>query len=413
MNPELVPVEGDPAVTEFARLARGLHGDAGRRDDASFAKVGYKVQRIHARRRIATMAAAAITVLGVGLGSAYFATRTDDITYQVVNGAVVDGDHVVAGSDTQIRFSDGSEVRLAPGADTHIRQLDESGGHVSIDEGKARVAIAKRPGASWTVAAGPYTVQVTGTAFSVEWSKKEQSFEIAMVSGSVIVSGPLVGSGMALHAGQRVRTGLSSGAFKLDTTDSARDDASAAMPAVPPSDSSPGTADAPSSTGGTNAPSGALDWSRRAAQGEFLAVIEAAERRGLDSTLATASLADLAALADSARYARRTSLAKRVLLAERKRFPGSAAAREAAFLLGRIAEDEGSGALEWYDRYLADSPRGTYASQALGRKMMLVYQQRGAAGARAIADDYLSRFPSGPYAATARKIQDEPAVSAP
>jgi hypothetical protein len=45
--------------------------------------------------------------------------------------------------------------------------------------------------------------------------------------------------------------------------------------------------------------------------------------------------------------------------------------------------------------------------------MMLVYQQRGAASARAIADDYLARFPSGPYAATARKIQDEPAASAP
>ena len=142
----LVPVEGDPAVTEFARLARGLQGDS-RRDDASFARVGLKVQRIHARKRIASMAAAAVTVLGVGLGSLFFATRTQDITYQVVNGAMVDGDHVVAGADTHIRFSDGSEVQLAPGADTHIQKLDEHGGRVAIEEGTARVAIAKRPGA--------------------------------------------------------------------------------------------------------------------------------------------------------------------------------------------------------------------------------------------------------------------------
>jgi hypothetical protein len=410
MAEPLFSVEGDPAVTEFARLARGLQGDAGRRDDASFAKVGAKVQRIQTHRRITAMAAAAVAVLSIGVGS-FYATRTEEITYQVVNGAVVDGGHVVAGAGTQIRFSDGSEVQLDPGADTHIRALDEHGGRVNLDEGKARVAIAKRPGAAWTVAAGPYTVQVTGTSFSVEWSKKEQSFEIAMLSGSVIVSGPLVGSGMALHAGQRVRTGLSNGDFKLDAAGTP-DKVPSAAPAVA-DPAPPSTADVPSTPGGSSVPGGAHDWSRHAAQGEFAAVIEAAERRGLENTLATASLSDLAALADSARYARRSSLAKRVLMAERKRFPTSGAARDAAFFLGRLAEDEGSGALEWYDRYLAASPRGTYASQALGRKMMLVYQQRGAASARAIADDYLARFPDGPYAAAARKIQDEPATSAP
>jgi hypothetical protein len=414
MNQELlVPVEGDPAVMEFARLAKGLQGDAGRRDDASFAKVGAKVQRLQARRRVASIAVAAVAVIGIALGS-FVATRTQGITYQVVNGAMVDGDHVVAGADTQIRFSDGSEVRLEPGADTHVRALDEHGGRVSIDEGTARVAIAKRPGAAWTVAAGPYTVKVTGTAFSVQWSKKEQAFEIAMVSGSVIVSGPLVGSGMTLHAGQRVRTGLVNGKLELDTTDGVRSKAASVAPESPDIDAlSPSEADAPLTPGSAGLPGGALDWARRAAQGEFTAVIEAAERRGLENTLSTASLSDLAALADSARYARRGALAKRVLLAERKRFPASGAAREAAFFLGRLAEDDGSGALEWYDRYLADSPRGTYASQALGRKMMLVYQQRGVTGARAIADDYLTRFPSGPYAAAARKIQDEPTTPAP
>jgi hypothetical protein len=231
----------------------------------------------------------------------------------------------------------------------------------------------------------------------------------------VLVSGPLVGSGMALHAGQRVRTDLGDGDFKLDTTDSVRDKVSSTGGPAPAAAGSlaPSTAGTSSAPGGVGLPGGALDWSRRAAQGEFAAVIDAAERRGLESTLSTASLADLAALADAARYARRGALAKRVLMAQRKRFPASAAARDAAFFLGRLAEDDGSGALAWYDRYLADGPRGTYASQALGRKMMLVYQQRGVASARAIADDYLARFPSGPYAAAARKIQSEPATSAP
>jgi hypothetical protein len=408
MSPDgLAPVQGDPAVTEFARLARTLSGDAGRREEASFARLGAKMAQRAARRRAANAVAAAIAVIAIGVG-AFLATWTHDITYQVVNGAMVDGDHVVAGTDTRIRFSDGSEVTLEPGTDTRISALDEHGGRVSLQEGKAQVAIAKRPGASWFVAAGPYTVRVTGTAFTVRWSKHEQAFDLSMQSGSVVVTGPLVGEGMALRAGQRVIT--KDGKLTLDSTLSGPDNSAEQSPAAGGAESAAPVVNEPAPTLGTAA---TLDWSRRAAQGEFGAVIAAAERRGLDAILASAPLADLAALSDSARYARRTTLAKRVLMAERKRFPASGVARDAAFFLGRIAEDEGSGALEWYDRYLAESPRGTYASQALGRKMMILYQARGAVGARVIAADYLERYPSGPYAAAARKIKDEPATLAP
>ena len=98
---------------------------------------------------------------------------------------------------------------------------------------------------------------------------------------------------------------------------------------------------------------------------------------------------------------------ERALLAERARFPRSAAARDAAFFLGRIAEDEGTGASEWYDRYLSESSDGAYASQALGRKMMLAYKQRGAQAAQSLAADYLGRYPNGSYAGTAKKIGAE------
>ena len=96
-----------------------------------------------------------------------------------------------------------------------------------------------------------------------------------------------------------------------------------------------------------------------------------------------------------------------MLLAERQRFPGSGPARDAAFFLGRLAEDQGGGAIEWYERYVSESPRGPYASQAFGRKMMLLYKQRGAGAAEPVAQEYLRRFPNGPYAATARKINEE------
>jgi TolA-binding protein len=106
---------------------------------------------------------------------------------------------------------------------------------------------------------------------------------------------------------------------------------------------------------------------------------------------------------------RRGDLARRALLAERRRFADSLHAREAAFFLGGLSEDEtGAGsarnALDWYERYLRESPRGPYAPQALGRQMVLVHKLRGATAARSIAEDYLERFPDGPYAAPARKL---------
>jgi TolA-binding protein len=424
-EPELVALDGDPKVAALSRLARQtLQGDATRRDAQSFARVGEKMEERRRAKSRRARAGAALATFAAAAAVVVFVTRHRALTYRVVNGAVVEGQHIVAGAGTEVRFSDGSAMVLEPGSETRIAALDAHGGRVSLDEGTAKVSIAKLPGAAWTLGAGPYSVRVTGTAFSLHWSKEQQSFSIAMKSGSVVVTGPLISSGIALHAGQRLNSVVSGGRLTVE------DDA--APPAAP---SAPAEGAAPPSTPEPNAPEPSapsapvvsapaasvapppaehaeLEWRKKAAQGAFAEVIEAAERRGLDTTLASVPLEDLTALADSARYARRAPLAKRALLAERSRFPKSSAAHDAAFFLGRMAEDEGSGAIEWYDRYLTESPRGAYASQALGRKMMLVYQQHGAAAARAVAGEYLARYPDGSYAATATKIRGEPAQQA-
>jgi outer membrane protein assembly factor BamD (BamD/ComL family) len=99
----------------------------------------------------------------------------------------------------------------------------------------------------------------------------------------------------------------------------------------------------------------------------------------------------------------------------RQRFPGSAAASDAAFLLGRLGEPgfgAASEAGEWYARYLRESPRGPYAVQALGRSMLHVYREQGAVAARSSAERYLQRHPSGPHADSARRIAAE-ALRAP
>ena len=98
-------------------------------------------------------------------------------------------------------------------------------------------------------------------------------------------------------------------------------------------------------------------------------------------------------------------LARQTLLAERRRFPDSPRTLDATFLLGTVeeaSEDGLAGAIEWYDEYLLRAPAGTYASEALGRKMTLTSKVHGAPRARPVAEEYLRRFPSGTYAGAAR-----------
>jgi hypothetical protein len=146
------------------------------------------------------------------------------------------------------------------------------------------------------------------------------------------------------------------------------------------------------------------------ADGNFRGVVEAADARGTDVALSRGPLADVVALADAARYLHDRVLAKRGLLAERSRFAGSAEARGAAFVLGRMADDGGSRdeAIRWYDTYLAESPGGSFAAEALGRKLVALVESGDTAGARSVAKEYLRRFPHGAHAGYAHDRLPEP-----
>ncbi|WP_437324919.1 tetratricopeptide repeat protein [Sorangium sp. So ce381] len=149
--------------------------------------------------------------------------------------------------------------------------------------------------------------------------------------------------------------------------------------------------------------------SEHVVRGDFAGAIAVAEARGVDATIAASPLPEIAALADAARYTGRNDLARRALLAERSRFPGSPEARSAAFLLGRIAEaGSPAAAIDWYDRYLAESPAGSLAAEALGRKMIVLRASQGDGAARPIAEQYLARYPRGAFAAVATEILRRP-----
>lgn len=371
-----------------------------------------RVPVLVANRRRSRWVRAGATAAAVGLAASvalFVRSRPPELSYAVLNGTQSAG-YVFAQPGTKIRFSDGSEMSLDSGAEAKVAELDSHGARVNLRRGEAHLNIVKSQETAWYVEAGPYTVHVTGTAFDVSWSEKERVFELALQHGSVVVKGPLVGSGFTMKPGQRM-VGRADGYVVVEgpkTAALAAPAHSAPDPLLEANDAAlPSEADAAVSAATESGQSDAQarsSWSRLVAQGKFRQVLAEAQRRGIEQTLATAPLADLAALSDAARYAQNRDIARKTLLAERQRFPNSRVASDAAFLLGRLAEDSGGGAAVWYDRYLARSPNGPYASQALGRKMMLSFREGGAAQAEPLARDYLERHPNGPYASAARKL---------
>ncbi len=409
MKPARARAREEDFVKVFAELAQErLSGDASPRDQ-SFARVQERLAAtkepvLRPWARVGGLALAAATLLAVGT---WYWSASRGITYQLDNSQVAADGKLFGGSGgSHVHFSDGSQLALWPGAQASVGELDAHGGRVRIEEGTTHVAIMHKPAAAWSLLAGPYTVRVTGTAFDIAWVNSAQRFAITMQSGSVVITGPLAPQGVVLKAGQRLR------ADSALTVDHAGDPEPVAAvlpePAAPP--------EPPALDDGNAAPNGSspgrhrfgrASWRELVSKGKFETVLHEAEQRGISSVLSGASVGDLSALADAARYARRPDLSRQALLAQRQRYAGSPQARDAAFFLGSLGESSGGGS-EWYERYLAESPSGAFASQALGRELVLAYAQHRALDARRFAALYSAKYPNGPYASTARKVLAEP-----
>jgi hypothetical protein len=299
-----------------------------------------------------------------------------------------------------------------------ISSVDGRGARFALENGQVRADVVHRDTGAWTFDAGPFAVEVTGTTFTLAWGALDGRLDVRLEKGLLRIHTPFSREPIALHADQKLVATLPNKQViisALHENDSAGEPigppaaapavvgSAAAVPAVAvsPSAHKPATA-ARSGTGPT--------WAESFTAGDFKTILDDARAQGrLDATLAERDAEDLALLADAARYTGQEAIARRALLAQRARFGDSARAKDAAFLLGRMQEaGDPEGALVWYDRYLAEARGGTYASEALGRKMLVVQRLRGAAAARPISMQYLQRFPNGPHASSAKTIAGEP-----
>ncbi|HXU03885.1 MAG TPA: FecR domain-containing protein [Polyangia bacterium] len=410
--------KGRRTLAALAELARGSVPPPTQAELDGGLRAVHAAQLQAGRTRRRTSTILQVSLAGALVAASYFGGRVvlsqrarppaapAALAYRVEGGSVVDGGYLRESGRGGIKlfFAEGTEFILMPGTRSRLRDVGASGARIAIEHGTASFKVTPSPDRRWQVDVGPFLVTVKGTAFTVSWDAATEKFELKLQHGRVTVSGPVTGGEIALRDGQRLLVDLPQGEATIsDQKPEAAIEPPAARAAAKQAPSS-------SSSSASKAES-ERRWALALAAGHLDRILEEAERAGVKTTLDHASSDDLLALADAARYRRRMDLARDALLAERRRFPDSPRALDAAFLLGRVEEASDRGlarAVEWYDEYLTRAPTGTYASEALGRKMTLTSKLEGASRARPIAEDYLRRFPGGTYAGPARAFVRAP-----
>lgn len=331
-----------------------------------------------------------------------------------------------------IRFSDGTQVELAPRARARVIAVSERGAEIVIESGRARLdVVPARPApggdSPWRVSLGPFSVEVKGTRFDVGWDPRTDDFSLDLLEGSVRVSGCQAGHAHTLVAGQGVRASCSQKRWSLiavsaanaaasDTSDADARDAEVASPPDPATSLRPeddARQPAPAETRAAAPRSGARateprSWQSLAARGHYAAAFERALAAGFDAECERVGASDLVLLGDTARLSGDAARARAAYQAARRRFDGSRGAAQAAFGLGRLSvQADPAEAIEWFERSLREAPRGPLAAAAHDWIFELVGETGSAARRRQVAERYLEHHPDGAHADDARRLIED------
>ena len=283
------------------------------------------------------------------------------------------GERIVAASRRVLDFDDGTRVELEARGALRVIALDERGGRILVEQGKISAAFRHRERTYWTVEAGGLVVEVTGTRFDVSFDQTTQAFELVMHEGSVKVRGCGIEEGRVVKDVESIRVSCAVQPGAAETP--------------PPTPRVLTPADLPSVTP--------------------IAIPAPSSLPSLAPAARADSSLELLARADAARRSGDVTTARTTLLELRRRFPGGAAAPQAAFDLGVLAFDadgDYAGAARWFRRYLEEAPRGPLAREALGRVIEAQSSSGDTEGATATATRYLDMYPGGPHASLAKRL---------
>ena len=369
----------------------------------------------------------ALAVLGVWFLSVPSTLQKPPVAVDKIEGGqILDGGYLseIGNAGIKLVFNEGSRFELSPGTRGRLSVVTAEGARLALEHGQAFCRITENLGHQWSVEAGPFVVTVRGTDFEVDWDPKNEELEVSLRRGRVAVSGPVVGDALVLRPGQTLIVSLPRRESLIKERHSRTESSRASDKPNEPDGGSPaeaGIAVSPAGVGDAHklvntpaseasvrsAPPSDPSWRQAIATGQWDRVLADIDRDGL-ATLRSLSSENLLAVADAARYRRRPDLARAALLEHRRRFPNSTRSLDALFLLGRVEEigQGGKLAIQRYDEYLARAPAGTYAAEALGRRMILTKDVEGPASAARIAEQYLRRFPNGSYAKAARALRE-------
>jgi TolA-binding protein len=309
-----------------------------------------------------------------------------------------------------VSFSDGTVLDVEPSSRARVVDVSQNGADIALESGQVHARVVHTGQSAWRLIAGPFAVRVTGTRFDVRWDPAAQQFSLAVLEGSVVVSGSVVGSERPVRAGEKLLASVAQGRLELITAEMAAAAAKQPAPAT--------RADEPGGTASPDAePAGAASeasangagpsWRDFAKKGDLRKAFAAAEARGFSGVCDGASSSELLLLGDAARLSGRSDRATEALLTLRRRYPNDPRRAAAAFALGKVAFDHRRAfgqAAEWFATCMREQPSGPLAREAAGRRLEALHSAGSASEAEVAARDYLKRYPDGPHADVARSL---------
>jgi transmembrane sensor len=306
-------------------------------------------------------------------------------------------------SEMPLSFSEGTRVILQHDSRGRVGEVRRRGALFLLERGSLHAEIVHRAGSDWRFEAGPFEIQVTGTALNVSWEPAKEEFTLAVDKGSVVVHGPYIGGERVVQAGERCVVDVPSRSMRLvsggapDLPTTTADEAPGALP--------PASAGVSGSSAGARSSlnaSSAIAWTVLEERGDYDGAYAAVQRSGLSSLLRTASPDALLRLAQVGKLSGHRDLERDALLVCRKRFANTSQAALASYELGRASSP--AEAATWFKAYLAERPHGPLAREAAGRLIEAYSQAGDSSDARDMARRYLAGYPDGPHAPLARGI---------
>jgi len=332
-------------------------------------------------------------------------------------GRIGDVIEAADGRVVPVSFSEGSTLVLRDGGRIRVLSLESGATQVLVEDGVVDATIVHRKTGrtKWEFDVGAYRVTVNGTKFRMAYQAASRALRVSTEEGQVTVAGGSLATPRTVSAGQSLapvaapKQEASHDASPVPIADVAPSGAPVDPP-VPVAEVAPSAA--PSALDERSSPmaksvAATGRWQELIAAGRLREGLRGAERADFDLVCETATIKELLALAEAGRFFGPSKRAVVALSTLRRRFPSSPEAGTAAFTLGRIAlEKDGAytQAARWFETYLREQPNGPLMGDAFGRLLEARRRSGDSSGARTSAQQYLRRFPQGPYAAEARDI---------